>query len=56
MSTFLPKAEDIKREWYVLDAANKPLGRTAALAATLLRGKQMCIRDSPFQYRHHRPA
>ncbi|PWM26277.1 MAG: 50S ribosomal protein L13, partial [Oscillospiraceae bacterium] len=33
MSTFLPKAEDIKREWYVLDAANKPLGRTAALAA-----------------------
>ena len=39
MSTFLPKAEDIKREWYVIDAANKPLGRTAATVATLLRGK-----------------
>ena len=43
MSTFLPKVEDIKREWYVLDAANKPLGRTAALAATLLRGKHKTI-------------
>ena len=39
MSTFLPKAEGIKREWYVIDAANKPLGRTAATVATLLRGK-----------------
>jgi len=39
MSTFLPKAEDIKREWYIIDAANKPLGRTAATVATLLRGK-----------------
>ena len=43
MSTFLLKVEDIKREWYVLDAANKPLGRTAALAATLLRGKHKTI-------------
>ena len=39
MSTFLPKAEGIKREWYIIDAANKPLGRTAATVATLLRGK-----------------
>ena len=43
MSTFLPKAEDIKREWYVIDAANKPLGRTAATVATLLRGKHKTI-------------
>ena len=43
MSTFLPKAEDIKREWYVIDAANKPLGRTAATVATLLRGKHKPI-------------
>ncbi len=43
MSTFLPKADDIKREWYVLDAANKPLGRTAATAAVLLRGKHKTI-------------
>lgn len=39
MSTFLPKASDIKRSWYILDAANKPLGRTATVAAVLLRGK-----------------
>jgi large subunit ribosomal protein L13 len=39
MSTFLPKADEIKRSWYILDAANKPLGRTAATAAVLLRGK-----------------
>ena len=43
MSTFLPKVEDIKREWYVLDAANKPLGRTAAKADDLLRGKHKPI-------------
>lgn len=30
---------NIVRTWYVLDAANKPLGKTAAAAATLLRGK-----------------
>ena len=39
MSTFMPKAGQVARSWYVLDAANKPLGRTAAAAAVLLRGK-----------------
>lgn len=39
MSTTMPKAGDITRKWYVLDAAGKPLGKTAAMAATLLRGK-----------------
>ena len=39
MSTFMPKAGDISRKWYVLDAAGRPLGRTAAKAAVLLRGK-----------------
>lgn len=39
MSTYMPKAGDITRSWYVLDAADKPLGRVAAQAATLLRGK-----------------
>ena len=39
MSTFMAKAETIERKWYVIDAANKPLGRTAAAAATILRGK-----------------
>ncbi len=39
MSTFMAKAETVERKWYVLDAAGKPLGRTAAAAAMLLRGK-----------------
>lgn len=39
MSTFMAKAETTERKWYVLDAAGKPLGRTAATAAMLLRGK-----------------
>ena len=43
MSTFLPKSAEITREWYILDAANKPLGRTAAKAAMLLRGKHKPI-------------
>ena len=39
MSTYMPKAGDITRNWYVLDAAGKPMGRIAAQAAILLRGK-----------------
>jgi large subunit ribosomal protein L13 len=39
MSTYMPKAGQIERKWYVLDAAGKPLGRVAAQAAVLLRGK-----------------
>ena len=39
MSTTMPKAQNITRKWYVIDAADKPLGRTAAKAADLLRGK-----------------
>ena len=39
MSTTLVKKENITRKWYVLDAAGKPMGKTAALAADLLRGK-----------------
>ena len=39
MSTTLAKNETVVRKWYVLDAAGKPLGRTAAQAAVLLRGK-----------------
>lgn len=40
MSTYMPKAEQAARKWYVLDAAGKPLGRVAAQAAVLLRGKE----------------
>ena len=39
MSTFMAKAETIERKWYVIDAANKPLGKTAVTAANILRGK-----------------
>ena len=39
MSTFMAKKEDIERKWYILDAAGKPLGKTAATAASILRGK-----------------
>ena len=39
MSTFMANKGNIVRKWYILDAANKPLGKTAATAATLLRGK-----------------
>ncbi len=39
MSTYMPKAGDITREWYVLDAEGRTLGSVAAEAAHLLRGK-----------------
>ena len=39
MSTTFLKKETVQRKWYVLDAAGKPLGRTAVVAAKLLRGK-----------------
>ena len=39
MSTYMPKAGQVERKWYVIDAAGKPLGRVAAQAAVLLRGK-----------------
>jgi len=39
MSTYMPKAGDITRSWYVLDASGRTLGSVAAEAATLLRGK-----------------
>ena len=43
MSTTMPKSGEIGRKWYILDAAGKPLGRTAVVAATLLRGKHKPI-------------
>ena len=39
MSTYMAKAGQVARKWYILDAAGKPLGRVAAQAAALLRGK-----------------
>lgn len=43
MRTFMAKAQEIERKWFVLDAVNKPLGRVATEAARLLRGKHKPI-------------
>ena len=39
MSTFMAKAHELQRKWYIIDADGKPLGRIAAQAAAILRGK-----------------
>jgi len=39
MKTFMAKAEEVKRKWYVVDAEGKPLGRLASEVAKILRGK-----------------
>ena len=43
MKTSLPKESEIQRSWYVVDAANKPLGRLAVKIANLLRGRNKAI-------------
>ena len=47
MSTYMPKAAEISRKWYVIDAEGKTLGSVAVEAANLLRGKNkptfLCI-------------
>ena len=39
MSTYMPKAGDITRSWYIIDAEGQTLGKVATKAADLLRGK-----------------
>lgn len=39
MKTFTGKTEEIEREWYVVDAEGKTLGRLASRIAPILRGK-----------------
>jgi large subunit ribosomal protein L13 len=39
MKTYSAKPEDIKRDWFIIDAKGKTLGRLATKIATLLRGK-----------------
>lgn len=39
MKTYMAKAKEIKRKWYVVDASGKPLGRLASQVAKILRGK-----------------
>jgi large subunit ribosomal protein L13 len=42
-TTYMAKPQEIQRKWYVLDAADKPLGRLATEAARILRGKHKPI-------------
>ncbi len=39
MKSYLAKAGEIEKKWYVVDAAGKPLGRVASQIASILRGK-----------------
>lgn len=41
MKSFIAKPQEIERKWYIIDAANKPLGRVASQAASILRGKHL---------------
>src|SRR6266581_3579858 len=43
MKTFSAKAKDVNRQWWVIDAKDKVLGRVVAKAANLLRGKEKPI-------------
>ena len=42
-TTYMAKPSEIKRNWYIIDAKDKPLGRVATEAARLLRGKHKPI-------------
>lgn len=41
MSSYMAKSSEQSRKWYIIDAADKPLGRVAAAAASILRGKHL---------------
>lgn len=41
--TFMPKAEEVKRDWHLIDAADQKVGRIATHIANLLRGKNKTI-------------
>ncbi len=43
MKTFSAKANEVNRQWWIIDAADQVLGRVAVKAATLLRGKEKAI-------------
>ncbi len=43
VKTYVAKKEDIKRQWYLVDAKDKKLGRLASKVAVILRGKHKVI-------------
>lgn len=38
-TTYMAKAGEVERKWYVVDATDVPLGRLSAVVASVLRGK-----------------
>lgn len=38
-NTYAPKPSEVEKKWYIIDAAEKPVGKTATLVASILRGK-----------------
>lgn len=43
MGSYMAKAEDVKKEWWVIDASNRTLGRLASEVASIIRGKKKPI-------------
>lgn len=43
MKSYIPKAEEVQRKWYVVDGTDKVLGRLASEVAKILRGKNKPI-------------
>jgi len=43
MPTYIPKADELKRKWYLIDAKDQVLGKLAAAAAKILTGKRKPI-------------
>jgi len=43
LGTYMAKPADIQRDWYIIDATGKPLGRVSTEAARILRGKHKPI-------------
>jgi large subunit ribosomal protein L13 len=43
MKTIFVKPAEIERKWFVIDAEGKPLGRIAAKAASIVRGKEKAV-------------
>jgi len=48
MKTYSPKASEVKRDWYVVDAEHKTLGRLAVEIAKVLRGKHKSMYSPHF--------
>jgi len=48
LKTYSPKASEVHRDWHVIDASSKTLGKIATEAATLLRGKRKTMYSPHF--------